>query len=1409
MNGKGSFVLCAAEHGDLNGIIHALENGDDIETRDANGQTPLLLAAEKGHFGIVRELIHRNANVNARDQDGWTALIAACKGGYPDVVATLLHNGARHNIADMGGWTPLVWASYKGHNSVVRELLRYGADPNERGQHNMTALIWAAGRGHTNVVRELLESGARAEIADKYGTTALIWACRKGHFEVADLLISKGANVNSVGTHGWTPLIMSGKGGFVDVVNLLLESRANVNLVDQDGRSALTWASKCGHEATVRALLNHGVYLNMPDKHGDTPLIIAAREGHPDVIKALLSKYADLELTDSEGKTALYKAVEKGHVDCVRELLVAGANTETTNKDGETPLIRGAKKKHTLCVKLLLENGANPAAVDKKGDTALHISVRLKYAGLCEVLLRDQKNSRLLYKPNKAGDTPYSIDRANKQSVLSPIFGNRDLSADISRMELPSGQDKFVMALADFISDPSLSTPLTVGLFSRWGTGKSVILQRIYEQLKAYAFQEAIVLFRITSGVLLTTVCITITIGLITWAVSTWVEGLLSALATFVVLMALIILGRSSHRSHAGNSNRCGLKLLQLFERAVLFFRLVFCVPPSIESVRPMLPIHFIFVDLTKSTIFGDNPLTALVNLARELNDAVEKDYGVFVTRLYRVFRSGPYRARQISHLNLKSRWKTSCCCLPSVFFTILVLFALWVGLFCLAIFKKSSDRTILGIEIGSACVIGLAFIYSIPRLCVIIYCLVLSMKKRIMIVASQPGIRDETFLHVLKQEIDLQADMLECLDGFTRRQTRVVLFIDLLESLEQQKVLHFVNSINALLSETGHPFLSLISVDPRLLLKAIDQNLQLLQDSHISPYDYFKNTVDLPCYFSDQSKTPTTGFLPKDAIAAVSGLSDNAEQFEANQDLEWGAGMIEDDEDEDDDSLRAGCNGKVPLIENRPSTARRLSNVSSNYSDDHRDRDIEHNGNIHYEEKDNVSTDLSKFLQDNESGSLADVKRIMNIVSLTGRLLHARNIPFRWRTLASWVSLADAWPYKISWLILLAEDNSLNLKPELSLRKLYSVAGAFMPVLGEPDMSLDADIVYFETYLSNRHPLLTLGDMCMFLPCTFHIDPAIRKSMAEYLQTVKTGSVTKAQIAGSVAESVTQHVTSPSSSRFMWRSVGEDAILSQMSSDDVIKQIAEIDGINCESIALYQMQLKDHNINGKVLAACDLNELRDAMQMAFGDWQLFKAWILQARTREQSVSPRVTMPPLSFQSHSRADSTVEESRTDSTSEIPNSPGTSRGCRGVSSGSEHAAGMPPDYDETNIDAKRPSKGPYGSHTVRQVLSRNQNTPSRQIKQDSIDSEKSGKFVKGTIGLDDLMDGRKPENFNSHIRYLNHLQRSADSGFASTEVEAQQQARLKPLMRQTSVQENKEYEIEMAELCSSKTAAKVN
>ena len=52
----------------------------------------------------------------------------------------------------------------------------------------------------------------------------------------------------------------------------------------------------------------------------------------------------------------------------------------------------------------------------------MHIAFRNKYTGMCEVLLSDPKNSKLLYRPNKAGETPYSIDSQNKPPILVGVF---------------------------------------------------------------------------------------------------------------------------------------------------------------------------------------------------------------------------------------------------------------------------------------------------------------------------------------------------------------------------------------------------------------------------------------------------------------------------------------------------------------------------------------------------------------------------------------------------------------------------------------------------------------------------------------------------------------------------------------------------------------------------------------------------------------------------------------------------------------------------------------------------------------------------------------------------------------------------------------------------------------------------
>ena len=41
------------------------------------------------------------------------------------------------------------------------------------------------------------------------------------------------------------------------------------------------------------------------------------------------------------------------------------------------------------------------------------------------------------------------------------------------------GYDIYSSAMADILSDPSLSTPITVGLYAKWGSGKSFLINKL------------------------------------------------------------------------------------------------------------------------------------------------------------------------------------------------------------------------------------------------------------------------------------------------------------------------------------------------------------------------------------------------------------------------------------------------------------------------------------------------------------------------------------------------------------------------------------------------------------------------------------------------------------------------------------------------------------------------------------------------------------------------------------------------------------------------------------------------------------------------------------------------------------------------------------------------------------------
>lgn len=169
-----------------------LEQGVDVNSRDAYGKTPLHYAAECfGNPEIVRLLLKSGADVNAREgprKDGATPLYHACAKGYEAAVKQLLDAGADPKLTSAEGYTPLYVACCAGSAPVVELLLERGADPNVAAPGYLeTPLHRAVKEGKAEIVGLLLKHKADAAARDDQGKTPLDYAGQRNTTEILDL----------------------------------------------------------------------------------------------------------------------------------------------------------------------------------------------------------------------------------------------------------------------------------------------------------------------------------------------------------------------------------------------------------------------------------------------------------------------------------------------------------------------------------------------------------------------------------------------------------------------------------------------------------------------------------------------------------------------------------------------------------------------------------------------------------------------------------------------------------------------------------------------------------------------------------------------------------------------------------------------------------------------------------------------------------------------------------------------------------------------------------------------------------------------------------------------------------------------------------------------------------------------
>ena len=51
-----------------------------------------------------------------------------------------------------------------------------------------------------------------------------------------------------------------------------------------------------------------------------------------------------------------------------------------------------------------------------------------------------------------------------------------------------------------------------------------------------------------------------------------------------------------------------------------------------------------------------------------------------------------------------------------------------------------------------------------------------------------------------------------------------------------------------------------------------------------------------------------------------------------------------------------------------------------------------------------------------------------------------------------------------------------------------------------------------------------------------------------------------------------------------------------------------------------YAQTIREKNVCGKVLSMCELDELKIELDMTFGDWLLFKTWLIMKRNEKNSL---------------------------------------------------------------------------------------------------------------------------------------------------------------------------------------------
>ncbi|KAM4696149.1 NTPase KAP family P-loop domain-containing protein 1 [Rhinophrynus dorsalis] len=619
-----------------------------------------------------------------------------------------------------------------------------------------------------------------------------------------------------------------------------------------------------------------------------------------------------------------------------------------------------------------------------------------------------------------------------------------------------------------------------------------------------------------------------------------------------------------------------------------LLLLMIFHHPVITEKHKARKNISYVFIRFSAWEYAGSDQLWA--GLVTTLCDGIENYFGLIPISLYRVVG----KKTKIIDAPLKQEWVSKkFLCVPLWIATIVViLVGIGVGalilIFGFPVGDASGDM-LAAVEGVGATVVGISAAGVIRVAVLFLKNTIITQKGRVEQKMNRTDMSSQLgFMSDVKKEVKVITRYIQLMEIFQRQKIRVVLEITNLDKCMPDKVVGVLNAMNILLSDPKAPFVSILAVDPRIIVDCVESS-QLLKGMANNGYQFLNRIITLP-FSIPRMDCDTKLFLLRQIV-------ENKEELV--RDMEEGDVIVETPEllnDSNQPLLRYRsikhndpCGNDIPLV------------VKTNESPEQPNNSLLDKG----PKTKALIEEAFKYLfhpklKDHITDNVVHIRRVVNTIVITIRLM-IRNVPrnqINPQKVTEWVLLATQWPCRLSWILQCIEDEQqrLGMGKQESERQCVHYSNVFLwnvfeKSLEELDaiktnlkhlLDLDGDPELFHKLLQDN---FTVKDANFLLPYTVNLDYSMKRQM-ELLR----------------------------GSNNLWEAKKTNRLtmlsLLNMSVEEVCKEMSKL-SFKEENLHVYREKIREHNLNGRALVYSDNNEIKEVLGMGLGDWTLFSVYFL------------------------------------------------------------------------------------------------------------------------------------------------------------------------------------------------------